>query len=124
MLVASVINSDATLNNFKTIGALDFIPGYGITVVIQLKQPQKAGLRYVAAAGATLAGSFQNSDGTFTSVSFTAITGDASLWTADLTALQTTTMVGGNFTFVLTESAVETKGWVENGLSVVITGAC
>ena len=125
MLIATVINSDATLNKFEEIGTLSFIPGYDFTLAIRLKQPQrKDKLRYVAASGATLVATLQKSDSTTLSVTFTAVTGDSSMWTATVAAADNDLLIGGNFTFVLTEGVTTTKGFVEQGLEVVITGDC
>jgi hypothetical protein len=124
MLKAKVLNSDATLNNFEVISALDFIPGDAATLVIQLFQPQrKDGLRYFAATGATLSVFIPKTDGSELEVEMETMA-DHSIWSADLTADDTEDLVGGNFTFELTEGLKTTKGWVENGLAVVITGNC
>lgn len=125
MLAAKIINSAALLNNFYYLSTLSFIPGAAIRLGIQLYQPQMPNqLRYVAASGATLSVMLLNKDGTTLTKSMTAFTGDQSMWYVDLTADETADLAGGNFTFELTEGAVVSKGWIQLGLEMIITGAC
>lgn len=123
MLSAQVLDSEATLNNFEVINSLPFIPGEELALVIRLVQPQRADkLRWVAAAGSTLTVTLPNTDGTSLVVDMASITGDLSMWSTTLTTDQTENLVGGNFTFELSTAGVITKGYVQNGLNLVITG--
>ena len=123
MLIGKVLNSNATLNDYTVIGSLGFIPGDAPTLVFQLVQPwQTEGLRYMTAVGATMSVALPNKDGTITTVAATAMTGDSSIWSAFLTAAITGVICGGNFGFTLTEGSAVTAGYVEGGLSLVITG--
>ena len=125
MLSGVVLNSNASLNDFREIGSLDFIPGSAIRLVIRLTQPQLEGLRYVAASGATLDISIAKSDNTDETVAMAELdAGDRSLWYADLTATQTENMIGGSFSFTLTEGATVQLGVIENGLSKSVIGGC
>ena len=125
MLLADVLNSEATVNDFDVIKSLSFIPGYQFRLVIRLKQPHHiARLRYVAASGSSLVVTLPQKDGTSLSVAMTAFADDRSVWFADVSAAQAEELIGGNFTFDLTEGPKTTPGWVENGLALVITGEC
>lgn len=124
MLRAEILNSDATLNSFKVINTLEYIPGSDFTLVLQLTQPQREGLRYVAAAGATMTLHLPKKDGTAQNVAMTAMTGDSSIWTGDVTAAQSADLASGNATFTLVEGGDTTLGWIENALALVITGSC
>jgi len=124
MLSAKVLNSSASLNDFDFIGALDFIAGEATTLALRLTQVQREDeLRYVAADGATMNVVLNNKDGSTLTKAATLIdAGDRSLWKVALTSGETEDLAGGNFTFELTEGATLTKGWVENGMSLLITG--
>lgn len=124
MLAAKVLNSSASLNDFDEIGALDFIAGEATTLALRLFQPQREDeLRYVAADGATMNVVLTNKDGsTLTKAASLIDAGDRSLWSVALSTSETENLAGGNFTFELTEGANLQKGWVENGMSLLITG--
>jgi len=125
MLIATVLNSDASVNVFEEISSLSFIPGSEEVLVIRLKQPQrKDKLRYVADIGATLTVSLPKKDGSTQVVTCYAFVSDRSMWWCDLPSSLTDNLVGGNFTFTLTEGTSVTSGYVESGLSLVITGGC
>ena len=125
MLIAEVLNSDATVNSFEVIRSLGFIPGDAPKLVFRLKQPfRKDGLRYVAATGASMSVALPNKDGTITTMTAAALVGDASIWSVQLTAGITAVLSGGNFNFTLTEGAVVIQGYCEGGLSLYITGGC
>lgn len=128
MLAASVINSDFTLNAFQVLGALEFIPGEAITLALQLYQPQRSDhLRYVAPSTAMLDIYLPNKDGTILEKAATVLAADKSIWSVDLTALETADLSGGNFTFdldLLGDGTKILKGFVQNGLSIIITGVC
>ena len=104
-------------------GSLGFIPGDAPKLVFQLIQPGRADeLRYMAASGATMSVDLPNKDGTMTTIAATAMVGDSSIWSVALTRVMTGVLCGGNFGFVLTEGSVVSAGYVEGGLSLVITG--
>jgi len=123
MLIAHVLNSSATVNDYDVISTLNFIPGSSIKLVIQLKQPQNKNLRYFTEAGATLTVKLPKTDGTTLDVTMTALA-DLSMWSGDIDAADTEDLVGGNMTFTLVEGLVTTQGWAQNALAIVITGAC
>lgn len=125
MLIADVLNSEATLNNFDVVKTVDFIAGYTFRLVIRLKQPQHpTKLRYVAASGATLTASLPKKNGNSLQLSMTPLPDDRSIWSVTVSDTDSEDLMSGNFTFVLTEGSAVTSGWVENGLALVITGSC
>jgi len=125
MLIGQVLSSDAVLNHFDVIETLSFIPGEETTLVLRLLQSQRHDhLRYVADLTATLTVHLANTDGTQLTLAMTPMTGDYSIWSATLTEAQTAELLGGNFTFDLVTGTKTVKGWVQNGLSMIVTGAC
>jgi hypothetical protein len=124
MLKADVLNSDASLNSFKVINTLEYIPGSDFTLVVQLTQPQRDGLRYMTEAGATLTLHLPKKDGTSQDLTMTAMAGDSSIWSGDITSEQSADLASGNATFTLDEGGDKTLGWIENALALIITGGC
>lgn len=124
MLTGQVLNSDATLNSFEPIGSLAFIPGESVTLFIQLTQPQKASLRYMATSSPTLTVHLPNKDGTTTDLTMTVLAGDSSIWSGDIDSATTALISGGNLTFTLVEGANTTQGWIQSALSMTVTGMC
>jgi hypothetical protein len=123
MLIADVLNPEATLNDFDVIKTVEFIAGYEFKLVMRLKQPHSK-LRYVPASGATLQAHLPKKDGTHLAVAMTPLADDRSIWSATISAANSEEIYGGNFTFELTEGPKVTAGFVENGLALVVTGAC
>lgn len=125
MLRGRVLDEEATLNSYELIGSLDIIPGSAFTLNFQTYQPQnKDKLRYFAEDAATMVAHLPKSDGTTLDVTMTNIGDDRSLWTGDVSSADSEDLIGGNFTFTLTEGAEDTLGIVELGLSVILTGSC
>lgn len=126
MLLAHVLNSDATLNSFDVLGTLEFIPGGEYELFIRLYQPQREDeLRYIPLTGATLEAYFPQSGGLDAlEIAFTSLTDDRSIWHATLSETDTANLLGGNFTFDLVEGAKTTKGLVRGGLALIVTGEC
>lgn len=125
MLIAAVLNPHAVLNTHQIVGAMGFIPGEATTLVIKLQQPDRVDLlRYVPISGSTLTVTLPLKDGSVSTLSMTAFADDRSIWSVALPPALTENLTGGNFTFDLTEAGVLEKGWVENGLSRIITGGC
>ena len=127
MLLADILSSNTTLNNFTVINALEFIPGDTLNLVFRLKQSQRTdGLRYIPVTDATLTVTIPNKDCTVTTLTAAALVQDTSIWSVVLTPTVTAAIAGGSFTFALTEGVspnqVVTQGVVEGGLQMVITG--
>ena len=128
MLGATLLNPTATVNDYEVISSLQFIPGEVATLIFQLKQTNRNDqLRYFPEAGSTLSIKIPRKDGDIETIAAAELTGgDRSIWKATLSAAITAEIPGGNFTFTLTEPTgpVVQEGFVDNGLSLVITGAC
>jgi hypothetical protein len=127
MLTADVISTDATLNNFDVINSLSFIPGEQTTLFIRLKQDRKDGLRYMTPSTTIFTFYLPKKDGTVLESTGTVMTDDRSIWSTTLQEVDTEDLIGGNFTFdvdLLGDGSKILKGWVQNGLILVNTGAC
>lgn len=125
MLIATVLNSTASLNDFDVIGSLSFIPGEETTLVIRLQQPQRDDLlRYIPDSGSTLSINLPRKNDDPLAKSMTALADDRSIWSATLSSSETEELATGNLFFELTESGSVKKGLIENGLQLVITGDC
>lgn len=127
MLTGYVLNSDASVNNFNTIPSLEFIPGEQFKLVIRLIQNQRSDkLRYLVLDSDGEVNLFlPKKDGTQEELAMTAFDEDRSMWFVDISEALSEELASGNFTFEVDEHGdgdVITKGWVQNGLSLVITG--
>lgn len=129
MIQGQILNSQATLNNFKVIGAKEFIPGSQFTVFLRLFDTETE-LRYIPANTATKSIILTNLDGTETTIlnaNITTLADDRSIMSFIIEESVSTNLAGGNFRFeidVAGDSSIIEKGVVLNGLSRVIEGAC
>jgi len=78
---AQVLNSDATLNNFQIIGALDFIPGAEQTLVLRILDSSK-NIRHIFPTTTVITATFNQTDGT-------TFTKTLSLWADDRSIMTT-----------------------------------
>ena len=74
-MIARLINSDASLNNFQEIGSVDYVPGEDKRVAFRLFDEQ-LGIRYIPGATATVDITIYKSDNTTLDVSATVISAD------------------------------------------------
>lgn len=124
MLTAKILNSQASLNNFKEIGSLEFIIGEEVKLVFRLFDPQ-FDLRHIPDAAAIVKLTF-NKLSDFTTFEKTATvldSGDRSIQYVTLTDLETADLIGGNVLFevdVLGDGSQIQKGIIYNALSKVI----
>lgn len=128
MIEARLISSDATLNNFQELSALDINPGENADVSIRLFDEQK-GIRYVAGASAEVKLRFTNKDGTTLEKTATAIdAGDRSMWKVSLSAAETTNLGGSNIEVELDLAGDDATVWlavIRGAISIVnSSGAC
>jgi hypothetical protein len=132
ILIGKILNSDATLNNHCVINTLEFIPGSTFTIFFQIFKKQcDEELRYMAVASnddpsdLVVTVNLPKKDGTDLSIVATQMENDASIWSVEVSAAQSSDLADGNiqFTVVDTGSSPSTlKGWIKDGLSLVITG--
>lgn len=126
MITAKILNSDATLNNFKEIGSLDFIPGAETKLVIRLQDTQ-LDLRHIPPATATIKLIFNQTDGSTLEKTTTEFADDRSMQFITLEEAETDLLLGGNFTMeidVLGDASKIEKGIVSNGLRKIVIGDC
>lgn len=117
-LTAKILNPAASLNSFREISAIEFIPGTALVINLQIFDTSE-NLRRVpvpASPAPTLTLIFKNSDGTTLSKAAVLNTDDRSLAVVSLTASETTLLVGGSIDFDLDEDGTITKGVIVNGL--------
>jgi hypothetical protein len=123
MLTAKILNSAASLNNFKEIASLEFILGEELNLVFRLQDPQ-FNLRHVPPVTAIVKVTFNNIDGTTLEKTATEVdSGDRSMQTVNLTELETENILGGNISFqvdVLGDGTEIIKGIIYNALSKII----
>lgn len=127
MLTGNILNSTATLNNFTLITTKTFIPGDQFKLVIQLFDSE-LDLRYIPPSTTLHTFVFNNVDGsTLTKVDadMTVFADDRSLISINISAVESMTLQGGNFTFfldLLGDGTQISKGIVQLGLSRLIDG--
>ena len=126
MITAKILNSDATLNNFKEIGSLDFVPGSEVKLVIRLWDTQ-LDLRRIPAAAAVVKIFLNKTDGTTLEKTMTPLADDRSIMSTTLDETETEELLGGNFTIeedVLGDGTQIKKGMVQNGIRRIVIGDC
>lgn len=127
MLQGSILNSDASNNNFIVIGTKQYIPGEEFKLVIRLLNVE-LDLRHFMVATAKPSITLNNLDGTTLIKDDTIITifDDRSIMSVIISEAESNNLASGNFAFsidVLGDGTQIVKGLVQNGLSR-ITGDC
>lgn len=122
---ARLLNSDAELNNFKEISALNYVPGENPTIVFRLFDEQ-LGIRFIPTAVATMTVDMINSDGTTLTKTPTVLDADdRSIWTFNLTDTETQALAGSNIQVNLDDNGDLKKAVIANALiKNVISGDC
>jgi len=127
MLSGQVLNSDAQLNNFIIIDSKSFIPGEEFVLVFRLYN-EELDLRYVPVTTAAITVSFNKTDGTALEKSSTVLdSGDRSIQKVEISEAESEELLGGNFSFevdVLNDGTRIEKGFIQTGLSKILTGGC
>lgn len=125
MLVnAKLINSDAELNDFFELAALEYVPGEQFDIAIRLFDRQ-SGLRYIPASGATMEMKFTDvDDNTITLTASEIDAEDRSMWKVTMSTTNSALLASSNFTVELTEGAVLKISKIENALIKLVFGAC
>jgi len=127
MLTATILNSDATLNNFINISTKNFIPGEAFRLVFRIINLELSGIRYTPASTNITTVMLTNQDGTHFHKIATMFTDDRSINYIDLTSEETAELEGGNLIISLdllgNESNIR-KALVQNALARNIEGNC
>lgn len=96
MIKAKLLNSDASLNDFRVVGSVEFIPGENLTIALQIYLSEK-GIRYVPPVAATMELTFINSDDTELVKTATVVDADdRSMWNVTLSQAETELLQGQN----------------------------
>jgi hypothetical protein len=96
MRTAKLLNSSASVNQFRYIDTVDFVIGTKLTINFRMFDSQLKE-RHVPASGAIVTLTFNKADGTtFDATSTVLDSGDRSMRTVVLTTSQTADLLGGN----------------------------
>jgi hypothetical protein len=128
MIQAKLINSDAELNDFFLLEAVEFIPGQNLTLAVQLFNSQ-LNVRYIPPSAATMTMSFIDSSGNaFVKTATVIDANDRSMWSVALSQVETSTLAGQNIIVTLDvngDGTVIFKALVENGvIRINLSGDC
>ena len=126
MITAKILNSAATLNNFKELNTLFFIPGSEVKLVLRLWDSQ-LDLRRVPPATAIVTADFTNRDLTTLSKVLVPLADDRSILTTTLEESETLNLISGRFTITedtLGDTTSILLGFVNSGLTLQILGDC
>ena len=121
MITARLLNSEAQLNNYKTVGGVTFVNPDTVRVVIQLYNDE-FGIRHIPSSGANVSLTVNCSDGTSESLTMmnTGFNDDRSIRFIDIVTNNVNgaskTLVGGNITFTLSADANVPSGNTARGI--------
>lgn len=122
-LSGKMLNTNATLNSFKVVGSIDFIPGSNLKLNIMIFNPEES-IRYIPPSTVIPTFTFPGIDADVVKIA-TFLADDRSIMTVNLTQAETEQLTGGNFTFVLDELGDGTQlseGYVSLGLRRITNG--
>jgi len=117
MLSGTVLNSDATLNNFQVIDQLEIFRGEEINAQFRIENRQLE-IRYIPDVGAVVTFTFNTSSGTIDKVA-TLNTDDRSMATVNLSEAETAELLSGDIKFTVVEGTVTKKGLIVDGIGMV-----
>lgn len=124
MLTAKILNSSASLNEFRYLNTVEFVPGGEVRFAFRLWDLQ-LNERHVPPTTAIVTLTFNDTDGNEIDKIATVINaGDISMMYVDLTSAETAILLGGNITFevdVLGDATKIEKGLIQTALSKVLT---
>lgn len=122
MYICRMLNSEATLNNFNYLSAINFVTGTAITLKMQLFD-EDLQLRYIPPITANVSFLFNYSDGTILTKTGTPEADDRSIQTVTISALESAKLIGGNIKIsidVLGDGTDVRKGVGINSLTRVL----
>lgn len=124
MIKLKLLNSQATLNDYKVLNAIDYTPGEEIRLVVKLINSQ-LDIRFIPDAAATLNFEFLDTDGNTVTKAGTVFADDRSMWEVTLTETETLTLTGGFIKVVLDDNGTTMIAIAKNVLSkILIDGDC
>lgn len=104
MIYAKLLNSEASLNNFFELDAIEYVPGENLTLAVRLFDSQRQ-IRYIPPLAATLEFKFLTTVAgvdTELDIAGTVINADdRSMWSVELTPAQTELLSSGNVQLTL-----------------------
>lgn len=119
MIKAKLLNSEASLNDFFLVEAIEFVPGENLTIALQIFNAEK-GIRYIPPVAATMTLTFIDSEGDELVKNAAVIhADDRSMWKVSLTQLETETLAGQNIIVTLDVNGDATliyKALIANGV--------
>ena len=116
VLDLQILNEDAVLNNFMSIGGQRYLPGQALKLVVRLIQSDRD-LRYIPLISATTSLTLYKSDAsTVVKAGVFSIADDRSIITFDFSAAEMVNVIGQNLTVEITEGAVITAAFLKGGL--------
>lgn len=121
MFTANILNPNATVNSYKQVTSIDFIPGDKIKLAFQIIDPNED-LRYIPPSTAIVTFSFNKTDGTTLEVQATLMADDRSMGNLIISAAQSADLYGGNFFFSIDNLGDGTSvddGVIYNGLNKI-----
>ncbi len=130
---ARLLNSGATANSFEVKTFVTIHQGETTTLFFQFFDEDQDGLRYLPASGATTLVEIARFPEPFGTISNTReildrsirraatqpFSGDGSVWSMPLTAVDTVTMMSSNIRITLTEGAVISKAFLAQAIKII-----
>lgn len=124
MLIAKILNSSATVNQFKYLDTVQFIGGSNFRFAFRLFDPQLKE-RYIPGSAAIVKLTFNKCDGTELEKTSTVLdSGDRSMRYIDFSQAETEELLGGNAKLLadlLGDATQIEEGVIESALSRVTT---
>jgi hypothetical protein len=123
VLILEVLNSDATLNDFRSLSTHRFYNGEDSVVVLRLKK-YDTNLRYIPDAGATFSVSLLKSDGTsLVKIPTNPFADDRSIIEFSITAAESEELISQDIVVSMVEGAATKKAVAKVGLTKNL-GSC
>lgn len=124
MISLKLLNSQAALNNYTILGAIPYTPGETLKLNVQLFN-QQLNIRYIPSNTATLTFNFIDSEGVEINKVGTPLTDDRSIWSIELSSVETEQIIGGFVKATLVDGAETFIAINKNVLErVLIDGEC
>lgn len=128
MIKAKLLNSEAALNDYFYIGAVEFVPGEDVKVAIQIFDVQRD-IRYIPPSAAELTLTFTDSEGDPIEKTAGLIdVDDRSMWYVELSQAESEVLAGQNIEITLDVNGDGTeikKTLIANGIvRINLSGDC